>query len=92
MWNAMKTKSLAGAILISATINGALLRGLDDMASAGAANNAQAAAGHALPTAAQAAHELRYVTLEPVLVVGKRISDTDEHLATVTSALTSDYK
>ena len=92
MWNAMKTKSLAGAILISATINGALLRGLNDMATAGAVSSAQAATAYALPTVAQPAPDLRYVTLEPVLVVGKRIADTDEHLATVTSALTSDYK
>ena len=92
MWNAMKIKSLAGAILITATINGALLRGLNDMATAGAASNAQAAAGHVLPTAAQAAPELRYVTLEPVLVVGKRIAGTDENTATVTSALALDYK
>lgn len=92
MWNAMKTKSLAGAILISATINGALLRGLDNMASAGAASNAQAAAGHALPAVAQAAPELRYVTLEPVLVVGKRIADTDERPTTVISELAADYK
>lgn len=92
MWNAMKIKSLAGAILITATINGALLRGLNDMATAGAVSSAQTTASHALPPAAPAAPELRYVTLEPVLVVGKRIAAADEHPSTVTSALALDYK
>ncbi len=60
MWNSINTKALAAAVLITATIQGALLWQMNTMASAGA-----------LASAPQSAPAIRYVTLEPVVIVGK---------------------
>ncbi len=73
MWNAMKTRSLVGALLITATIQGALLRGMNEMAVAGVSSGTPVTAGSRVTTTPEpAVPEAGYVTLEPVLVVGRR--------------------
>lgn len=68
MWNAMKTKSLAAALLISTTIHGSLLWKMDEVATeAVQASLSSRPAGSTTSTPA-----IRYVTLEPVLIVGRQ--------------------
>lgn len=72
MWNAMKTKSLAAALLISTTINGSLLWKMNEVATEAATGTVQASlnSGPAASTTSNPA--IRYVTLEPVLIVGRQ--------------------
>lgn len=72
MWNAMKTKSLVSAVLITATIQGSLLWGLNNVATAGTSGVSQTSVSSlpATPTASRPATS--YVTLEPVVIVGRR--------------------
>lgn len=93
MWNAMKTKSLAAALLITTTIHGSLLWKMNDVATEAASAMASAtvptgptsiAAGSATSSPA-----MRYVTLEPVLVVGRRehlLADQVAPQTTITSS------
>lgn len=62
MWNAMKTKALFSALLITATIQGSLLWGIDNLATVGSV----------LATTPESGSQIQHTTLEPVLVVGKR--------------------
>lgn len=71
MWNAMKTKSLAGAMLITATIHGSLLWKMNDVATEATSGMSQTSVNKLLAGSTQAHPEIRYVTLEPVVVVGK---------------------
>ncbi len=71
MWNSMNTKALAAAVLITATIQGALLWQINDMATAGVLAHSKTAVNSALVSAPQSAPAIRYVTLEPVVIVGK---------------------
>jgi hypothetical protein len=71
MWNSINTKALAAAVLITATIQGALLWQMNTMASAGAMAQSNTAANSALASAPQSAPAIRYITLEPVVIVGK---------------------
>jgi hypothetical protein len=78
MWNAMHTKSLVSAILISVAIQGSLLWRFNHLATDGAVNQPQPAAASLLvqvPADAPALHE---VTLEPVVIVGRRDAATVE--------------
>lgn len=72
MWNAMKTKSLVGAVLITATIQGSLLWGIDHLATASASGISQANVGSLAATATELSLPIQHATLEPVLIVGKR--------------------
>ena len=78
MWNAMKTKALVSAVLITATIQGSLLWRMDGVAAEGASKLAQASAGNVVATATDSPAQTRYVTLEPVLVVGRRSAPAAE--------------
>ncbi|MEI8028888.1 MAG: hypothetical protein WCH35_03800 [Comamonadaceae bacterium] len=60
MWNSMNTKALAAAVLITAMIQGALLWQMNTIATE-----------DALVSAPASAPAIRYVTLEPVVIVGK---------------------
>ncbi len=78
MWNAMHVKSLASAILISVSIQGAMLWRFNHLAIDGVATQTQPIAA-SLPTqAATTAVTLREVTLAPVVIVGRREAATAE--------------
>ena len=72
MWNAIHSKSLASAILISLTIQGALLWQFNQMSTEGTGQQMQAIATRVSATAEPATPALREVTLAPVMVVGRR--------------------
>jgi hypothetical protein len=81
MWNSMNTKALAAAVLITALIQGALLWEMNDMASAGALAKSKTAPDSALVSAPESAPAIRYVTLDPVVIVGKyRDAHVDENV------------
>ena len=94
MWNAMHSKSLVGAVLITATIHGSLLWEMNNMATEGTSSKPQMTASSLLatPTEArpQARPQTRYVTLEPVVVVGRRFESTVEPSTARASGLTPD--
>ena len=75
MWNAMKTKSLAAALLISSTIHGSLLwktnEAATEAATEAAAGTTQASLSSRLAGSTTLSPAIRYVTLEPVLIVGR---------------------
>lgn len=77
MSNLKKILPLAGAVLITTSINGSILWGLNGMATEGAAATASTVAGR-LPAAAESRPEVRYLTLAPVVVVGRRTAATAE--------------
>lgn len=89
MWNLKKIMPLASAVLITTSINGSILWGLNGMATEGAAATAPTVAGR-LPAAAPAPRpDVRYLTLAPVQVVGRRTAATAENaqaLAPVTAS------
>ena len=71
MWNAMKTKSLAAALLISSTIHGSLLWKTNEAATEAAAGTTQASLSSRPAGSTTSSPAIRYVTLEPVLIVGR---------------------
>lgn len=71
MWNAMKTKSLAAALLISTTIHGSLLWKMNEVATEAAAGTAQTSLSSRPAGSTTSSPAIRYVTLEPVLIVGR---------------------
>lgn len=72
MVNAVQAKSLVGAVLLTAAIEGALLLGINDLAVQGAANAAQDVISRAAATSKAAHAASRRVTLASVVIVGKR--------------------
>jgi hypothetical protein len=73
MWNAMHGKSLAGAVLISVAMQGSLLWRFNQLASDGAASQTPEATPSVVVAAApQTPPAVREVTLEPVVIVGRR--------------------
>ena len=90
MWNAMHSKSLVGAVLITATIHGSLLWEMNNMATEGTSSKTQMTASSLLATPTEARPQTRYVTLEPVLVVGRRSESTVEPSTAKASVLTPD--
>lgn len=71
MWNAMKTKSLVAALVITATTHGSLLWKMNAIATESASGMSQTSV-NSQPTGSTASSPgVRYVTLEPVFVVGK---------------------
>lgn len=90
MWNAMKTKALFSAVLITATIQGSLLWGIDNLATAGASGMSPANVGSVLATTAESGSQIQHTTLEPVVVVGKRDVLMAEDNATQNDEVTSD--
>jgi hypothetical protein len=90
MWNSMNAKSLAVAVLITVVVQGSLLWQMNDMAVEGASGRSQTAVSSALTAPTQSFPEIRHITLEPVLVVGKRSDAIKDDIRTVqASALTS---
>ena len=87
MWNAMQSKSLVGAVLITATIQGALLWRINNMATEGASALAQESVNSLLTTPTEVSPETRYITLEPVVIVGRRDTLLAEHATELVSAL-----
>ena len=71
MWNAMKIKSLAAALLISTTVHGALFWKMNEVATEAAAGTAQTSLNSRLAGSIAPSPAIRYVTLEPVLIVGR---------------------
>jgi hypothetical protein len=94
MWNSMNTKALAAAVLITAMIQGALLSQMNGMASAGALTKGKIAASRVLRTTPEAAPPaIRYVTLDPVVIVGKyRDTHVDENVVAQVGAQPSSAK
>ena len=88
MGNATKIMSLVSAVLITATVHGSLLWGLNDAATEGASRVAPTVATRLSATSTESRPEMRYVTLEPVVVVG-RLNDafTADHPGALVSAL-----
>lgn len=78
MWNLKKIMPLASAVLITTSINGSILWGLNGMATEGSAARVPAVAGRMPAAAAEARPEVRYLTLAPVVVVGKRTAAAAE--------------
>jgi len=71
MWNAMKTKSLAAAVVVTSLLHGSLLWKMNDVATEAASGTSQTSANSRLAGSTESSSEIRYVTLEPVLIVGR---------------------
>ncbi len=71
MWNAMKTKSLAAALLISTTIHGSLLWKMNEVATEAASATVASSPTRMAAGSTTSSPAIRYVTLEPVLIVGR---------------------
>ena len=71
MSNAMKIMSLVAAVLVTAAIHGSLLWKMNDVATEATSGMSQTSVNRLLAGATQAQPEIRHVTLEPVVVVGK---------------------
>ena len=72
MWNAMKTKSLAAALLITTVVHGSLLWKMNEVATEATAGTAQTSLNRWSADSAASNPAIRYVTLEPVLIVGRQ--------------------
>ena len=70
MGNATKIMSLVSAVLITTIVHGSLLWGLNDAATEGASRVAPTVATRLSAMSTESRPEIRYVTLEPVVVVG----------------------
>ena len=76
MLNTMKTKSLFAAIAIATGLQGALLWGMNEVArSAGAQQLAQTARPTATVPALAALNAPRQITLAPVTIVARRVTE-----------------
>ena len=87
MWNVMQSMSLVSAVLITATIQGTLLWSMNGMAIEGQSGKAQTTASSLVSTPTVFPPEMRYVTLAPVVVVGRRDTFMAENMTTQVSAL-----
>ena len=87
MWNVMQSMSLVSAVLITATIQGTLLWSMNGMAIEGQSGKAQTPASSLVSTPTVFPPEMRYVTLAPVVVVGRRDTSMTENMTTQVSAL-----
>ena len=87
MWNVMQSMSLVSAVLITATIQGTLLWRMNGMAIEGQSGKAQTPASSLASTPTEFPPEMRYVTLAPVVVVGRRDTFMTENMTTQVSAL-----
>lgn len=91
MWNAMKTKSLAAAVVVTSLLHGSLLWKMNDVATEAASGTLQTSVNGRQASSTESSSEIRYVTLEPVLVVGSYKPFLPDRIETQTdiSSLTS---
>ena len=88
MWNPIKSMSLVSAVLITAAVQGSLLWSMNGMAIEGQSRNAQTSSSSLVSTPTVLfPPEMRYVTLAPVVVVGRRDTFMTENMTTQVSAL-----
>ena len=81
MWNAMKTKSLAAALLITTMVHGSLLWKMNEVATEAASATAAPSPTRMAAGSTTSSSPIRYVTLEPVLIVGRHAPLVPDQIA-----------